>query len=160
MNKFFRAAVGFTVFAFVCFCLMTPSSVWAQTGAVEVSSAVHHDVSPPLWSIPSRVPHLQPKDRHTHPLPLGPAGQEQPDPVLQSTPSLAINTVPGAGFAGVGNGDYGFSPNAAPPDTNAAVGLTQIVQWVNESFAVFSKTGTLLKGPTAGNTLWTGFGGG
>ena len=68
MNKFFRAAVGFTVFAFVCFCLMTPSSVWAQTGAVEVSSAVHHDVSPPLWSIPSRVPHLQPKDRHTHPL--------------------------------------------------------------------------------------------
>src|SRR6266571_6469130 len=160
MNKLFRAAVGFTVSAFVCFCLMTPSSIWAQAGAVQISSAVHHDVSPPLWSIPSHLPRLEPNDRHTHPLPLGPAGQAQPDPVLQSMPSLAINTVPGVGFAGVGNGDYGFSPNAAPPDTNAAVGLTQIVQWVNESFAVFSKTGALLKGPTAGNTLWAGFGGG
>jgi len=112
---------------------MAPASIWAQAAAVEVSSAVHHDVSPPLWSIPSHVPRLEPNDRHTRPLPLGPAGQEQPDPVLQSTPSLAVATTAGVSFAGVGNGDYGFAPNAAPPDTNAAVGLTQVVQWVNES---------------------------
>src|SRR5947209_7876778 len=50
--------------------------------------------------------------------------------------------------------------NAAPPDTNAAVGATQIVQWVNTSFAVFDKTtGTAQIGPVAGNTLWSGFGG-
>src|SRR5215831_6110905 len=61
-------------------------------------------------------------------------------------------------FPGVGNGDYGFTPNAAPPDTNMAVGATQVVQWVNESFAVFSKTGTLLAGPTAGNTLFQALG--
>ncbi|HCC58512.1 MAG TPA: hypothetical protein DEQ47_14890, partial [Solibacterales bacterium] len=51
---------------------------------------------------------------------------------------------------------------AAPPDTNGAVGATQYVQWVNESFAVFNKsTGAIAAGfPKAGNTLWTGFGGG
>ena len=62
----------------------------------------------------------------------------------------------------MGNGDYGFTPNAAPPDTNGAVGATQYVQWVNESFAVFDKsTGAIAAGfPKAGNTLWSGFGGG
>jgi hypothetical protein len=35
------------------------------------------------------------------------------------------------------------------------------VQWVNTSFAIFNKsTGALVGGPTAGNTLWSGFGGG
>jgi hypothetical protein len=62
-------------------------------------------------------------------------------------------------FAGVGDGDYGFTPNAAPPDTNAAVGATQVVQWVNESFAVFDKTnGALVKGPVAGNQLFQALG--
>ncbi len=51
--------------------------------------------------------------------------------------------------------------NSAPPDTNGAVGLTQYVQWVNSSFAIFNKsTGALISGPTPGNTLWSGFGGG
>src|SRR4029077_15612273 len=44
---------------------------------------------------------------------------------------------------------------------NGAVGATQYVQWVNESFAVFNKTtGALVHGPVAGNTLWSGLGGG
>ena len=40
----------------------------------------------------------------------------------------------------MGAGDYGFSPDSAPPDPNLAVGATQVVQIVNESFAVFDKT--------------------
>jgi hypothetical protein len=41
------------------------------------------------------------------------------------------------------------------------VGATQYVQWVNTSFAIFNKTtDALIAGPTAGNTLWSGFGGG
>jgi hypothetical protein len=49
----------------------------------------------------------------------------------------------------------------APPDTEGTVGATQYVQWVNTSFAIFDKsTGALIAGPTAGNTLWSGFGGG
>jgi hypothetical protein len=87
--------------------------------------------------------------------------QTQVDPVLQTTATSSVATAAGLNFAGVGNGDYGFAPNAAPPDTNGAVGATQYVQWVNESFAVFSKSsGALLHGPVTGNTLWSGFGGG
>ena len=159
MDKLAKAAVSLAVLALVWVVLIVPSPVWAQ--AVEVSAAVHHDVSPPLWSLPPQAPHLQRNEKPLHPLPQGPAGQPQPDPVLQSTPSLAVNATIGLNFPGVGNGDYGFVPNAAPPDTNGAVGATQYVQWVNESFAVFNKsTGALVLGPKAGNTLWAGFGGG
>ena len=64
-------------------------------------------------------------------------------------------------FEGLGNGQYGFSVTGAPPDTNGTVGATQYVQWVNTSFAIFNKSnGALMAGPTAGNTLWSGFGGG
>jgi len=114
---------------------------------------------------------------HTIPLrdmvPMKPREGHQEKPLRLLTPTApkggqdtALQTVaisaPSVGnvnnFAGVGQGDYGFTPNAAPPDTNLSVGATQVVQWVNESFAVFSKTGTLLAGPTAGNTLFQALG--
>jgi hypothetical protein len=108
----------------------------------------------------SRPPLAGPK----HETPLfrlhGPVSN-QPDPVLQTSAGPLVATTGGLNIAGVGNGDYGFAPNAAPPDTNGAVGATQYVQWVNESFAVFDKaTGALIHGPVAGNSLWSGFGGG
>jgi hypothetical protein len=127
----------------------------------DVSAAVHHDVSPPLRGMAPASPTAH---RLTErPLRLvGSIGSDQPDGALQSTAAgPAVATTPGLNFAGVGNADYGFSPDAAPPDTNGAVGATQYVQWVNESFAIFDKaTGALLSGPTRGNTLWAGFGGG
>jgi len=43
---------------------------------------------------------------------------------------------------------------------NLAVGDTQVVQWVNVSYAVFNKTtGAVIAGPIAGNQFWAGFGG-
>src|SRR5499425_3323951 len=84
-----------------------------------------------------------------------------PDTALQTSAVTAPTVGNVNSFDGVGQGAFGFTPNAAPPDTNGAVGATQYVQWVNESFAVFSKsTGALVMGPVAGNTLWSGFGGG
>jgi hypothetical protein len=129
-------------------------------GGVEVIYAIQQDVSPPLRDIPSR-----PRDKSEHEAKpargLPTSGHDVADPVVQSAPGTAIASTPILNIAGVGNGDYGFTPNAAPPDTNGSVGATQYVQWVNESFAVFNKaTGALLMGPTAANTLWTGFGGG
>src|ERR671934_128734 len=38
--------------------------------------------------------------------------------------------------------------------------LAGVVQVVNESFAIFTKSGTPVYGPAATNTLWSGFGGG
>jgi hypothetical protein len=129
---------------------------------VEVSWAVQHDVSPPLRDRPSAPRSDVPREHPLRPIPANVAAHEQADPVLQTTSGLLISTTTGVSFPGVGAGDYGFAPNAAPPDTNLAVGAAQVVQWVNESFAVFNKTtGSIAPGfPKAGNTLWSGFGGG
>lgn len=82
------------------------------------------------------------------------------DPVVQSTALTSNGTLAtGQNFEGLGDGFPNFSVDAAPPDTNGAVGATQYVQWVNESFAVFDKaTGNLLEGPVAGNQLFQALG--
>jgi hypothetical protein len=117
-------------------------------------------VSPPLRTVPPRAPAGLAHLRELLPIPHA-VIPEQTDPTVQTTIDRLLATTAGLNFAGVGNGDYGFAPDAAPPDTNGAVGATQFVQWVNESFAVFDKTtGALVYGPAAGNTLWAGFGGG
>src|SRR6266540_1715704 len=127
----------------------------------QTSHDVKHDISPPLRNLSPVPPSLGKRERELRlfPPPDGLA-EGTPDPVAQ-TGAAALGAATGIlNFAGVGEGDYGFSPDAAPPDTNGAVGATQFVQWVNESFAVFDKTtGALLFGPAAGNTLWKGFGG-
>ena len=106
----------------------------------------------------SRIEHHE-KPNFKFPAPDGLAAGES-DPVAQTSATLNAAVTAGLNFAGVGNGDYGFAPDAAPPDTNGAVGATQYVQWVNESFAVFDKTtGALIKGPVAGNSLFANLGG-
>jgi len=82
------------------------------------------------------------------------------DPVVQSSAFASSGSVaPGRNFEGVGAGFPNFSVNSAPPDTNGAVGATQYVQWVNESFAVFDKaTGAVLEGPIPGNQLYQSLG--
>src|SRR5207237_1276316 len=96
-------------------------------------------------------------ERPTRPLPTATTGA--PDTVVQNSVTSNLATTSGLNFAGLGNGDNGFVVDAAPPDTNGAVGITQYVQWVNESFAVFDKsTGALIKGPVAGNQLFQALG--
>lgn len=125
-----------------------------------VSTSTAHDISGPLRDVP--VDHnLVVKERKEHA--IGRFRLSGPDiasdPVMQSAPVPSAPTTPGLNFAGVGNGDYGFAPDAAPPDTNGVIGTTQYVQWVNESFAVFDKaTGAIAAGfPKRGNTIWSGF---
>ncbi len=129
---------------------------------------VHHDVSPRLRDMP---PIPQRDERRVIPRRLiyrsNPSSQADPvvqssavGPLVQSSAvGPLVSTTSGLNFDGVGQGAYGFTVHAAPPDTNGSVGATQFVQWVNLSFAVFDKsTGGLLYGPAAGNTLWQGFG--
>ena len=148
--------------------LFLPALLTAQVmqGPTTVRNNVHHDVSLPL-SVMARNP---PKDTEEEkeaeawkrvPLPTW-ATQPTNDPVLQA---LDLVTIPspavGLSFEGLGQGQYGFTVQAAPPDTNGAVGATQYVQWVNSKFVVFDKvTGAKVLGPLAGNTLWANFGGG
>jgi hypothetical protein len=151
------------------FAALLPLTVHAQGQSpdhrpqAEVTREVKHDVSPPMRDINEHLFENRERKREK-PLRLLPPSDIntiQQDPAVQSSPGPLVNTTTGLNIAGVGNGDYGFTPNAAPPDTNASVGATQVVQWVNESFAVFDKaTGALLLGPRAGNSIWAGFGGG
>ncbi|MBI2785644.1 MAG: hypothetical protein HYX60_04785 [Legionella longbeachae] len=97
---------------------------------------------------------------HTVPLKLKPLEHNFIDEAIQSSIQWPLNTIPGLNFLGLGVGFPGFTPSSFPPDTNASVGLTQVVQWVNTSFAIFDKsTGLLVSGPTPGNAFWVGFGG-
>lgn len=158
MNRSCGVIAALTV---VVTTLCAPSLAVGQAVHPETSAAAHHDVSPPLRNIPAVL-----SAGPVAEIPLrrfritGPQARTG-DPARQTSTSSAFTATSSANFDGIGNGVYGFSVHAAPPDTNGAVGATQYVQWVNTSFAVFSKSnGALVYGPTAGNKLWTGFGGG
>lgn len=89
-----------------------------------------------------------------------PLGASQVDPTLQTSAINLGAPTPGISFDGVGVGFFGFTPNAAPPDPNGTVGPNHYFETVNESFAIFNKSGSLIVGPLNINTIWSGFGGG
>ncbi len=165
---FFCAAALVVLFSF-------PLAAQQVVGPL-VFQDVHHDVSPAVRDMPTinapgnaATAHIKHEAEPARRIPLPPGmGGAHTGPVsdaaLQSStfsaPTALAPTV-NLGFDGLGNASLGFTISSAPPDTNGAVGATQYVQWVNSSFAVFNKsTGALVSGPIAGNTLWSGFGGG
>jgi hypothetical protein len=162
-----KRSVGLACAGALALLLLGSGPAWASNGSAqsngtgpEVTPADRQGTSPPLRDIPPKSANGTP--RHEHPLrPTGPVPVGAlPDPVVQTSATTPLGAIPGSSFAGVGDGAFGFVPDSVPPDPNLAVGATQVVQWVNESFAVFDKaTGVLLSGPKAGNTLWAGFGG-
>ncbi len=105
---------------------------------------------------------LQPKLQQ---LTIAPQSQgESAASAVQPLIAPLISATIGLSFEGVGNTSFLNCPSVAgmtvaPPDTNAAVGDTQVVQWVNLCYAVFNKsTGALIAGPFAGTNFWKGFG--
>ena len=104
--------------------------------------------------VPDKIP------RHTPNLNSAAQG---PDPVAQldvrplTVPATKVN------IDGVGTGFTGpqgsFTPSVAPPDTNGDIGKSHYIQTVNLDFAVLSKDGTVVLGPSPTNTLFKGFGG-
>jgi PKD repeat protein len=153
----------FQLIAFIIFVLgLMASPAIAQREGVEIVRTLRGQLSRPLREVPPEPPQGGPliviPNRGIQP--------ELPEPnvadgALQTSTGPAAATTAGSNFDGVGQGFVGpngsFSVNAAPPDTNGAVGATQYVQWVNLSFAVFDKAnGAVLYGPAAGKTLWAG----
>ena len=81
------------------------------------------------------------------------------DPLLQSFPAMASMPATDFNFDGVNS-----SNSVLPPDTNGDIGPNHYVQWVNLRMAIWeldriNHTATLVYGPTAGNAIWSGFGG-
>ncbi len=164
MKRFSRSCCA--VFCLAAMLFIVAPTLSAAQSTLHVYREIKHDTSPPLSELISMTP-AQPNpfsQRILDILPTGPDRLTPPSPVpdeaLQTAALPSVNATLGLNFEGLGKGQYGFMLQAAPPDTNGAVGATQYVQWVNLEFAVFNKnTGALVAGPTFGNALWAGFGG-
>jgi len=180
MNNNRKRIPYFVVRAFAALCLAAigalPAAAKAQPEVLSnavVREPIHFDVSPPLTELLTQVP-AQQGTRVMHP-PLQPkldklkaaAGKGAPgvSAAPSATPGPLISATIGLSFEGVGNTSFLNCPSVAgiavaPPDTNAAVGDTQVVEWVNLCYAIFDKsTGATIAGPFAGNNFWAGFGG-
>lgn len=142
------------------------------------SEPVHFDVSPPLTAFAAAIP-SQRAIGQMH-APLKPKQQlrsaqltqrANPANAFQPLTGSLISATTGLSVEGVGQvGGFYSAPEGlncatvsggflVPPDTNAAVGDTQVVQWVNVCYSVFNKsTGALMAGPFAGTNFWKGFG--
>ncbi len=119
-----------------------------------VRTAVKFDVSPPLRAMKPIPP--QQADMSERPE-LGPVPVDRgfsADTVVQKLLGPLQMPTPIITFEGVNNRN-----SVSPPDPNGEVGPNHYVEMVNLSFAVYSKTGTVLYGPVNNNTLWQGFGG-
>ena len=131
-------------------------------GDKEEVKELKHDTSAPLSSITPLKGEQNGKDADMDKVFILPGrgttldlnAPVQLDAAVQAAPIAPDAPVTIANFDGVTNVN-----GVLPPDTNGDVGPNHYMQWVNLSFAIYSKTGTLLYGPAAGNTLWSGFGG-
>ena len=177
MIKVFRFLAMCTIS--VAFATLTIASAQVYTSIepkvlsnAVVNKPIQFDVSPPLTELVTEAP-AQQVDRTTH-APMLPklqqlTGAQQRQgagaaAALQPLLAPLISATIGLSFEGVGNTSTLNCPSVAgftvaPPDTNAAVGDTQVVQWVNVCYAVFDKSsGALIAGPLAGTNFWKGFG--
>jgi hypothetical protein len=138
-----------------------PTGAMAASPATPVvTRSVHNDVSPPLRAMADTHAPLGWAARHAPIRTRRPASSGATRPSAAGPTAVPTTTV---NVDGVGNGFTGpqgtFSVNAAPPDTNGAVGPNHYVQTVNTDYAVFNKSGGVVFGPVTINTLWSGFGG-
>lgn len=133
-------------------------SLLAQVASPKVTfnRAAAFDVSPPLRDLRSFSTRL----RYDYHLPDEPrsmrvsSSKQQPigDPVEQRAAGSPVSASIGVNVLALTNVDQ-----TGPPDQNIAVGDTQIVEWINSSYAVFDKTtGALIAGPFEGDSLWFG----
>jgi hypothetical protein len=182
MTKTVKKASAFSVPALSLLCLTVMCALQASaqqgpTGGPQVLSnavvnePIQFDVSPPLSQMLTQVPPQQGVQKIIPVLlpkldklkgfaqQRGSAPFSSPGPLISATIGLSFQGV-GISSASTLNCSSVIGFGVAPPDTNAAVGDTQVVEWVNLCYAVFDKaTGALIAGPFAGNNFWAGFGG-
>jgi hypothetical protein len=94
---------------------------------------------------------------------LGPVDKQFTDGAIQQVFSPQVGITQGLSVDGIGQGFTGpngtYSVEYVPPDTDVAVGTTQVVSLDNVAFAVFDKaTGAVTAGPYNTNVLWSALG--
>ena len=143
-------------------------------GNAVANQSIHSDVSRPLSELAIEAPATMSVHQTHAPMKtkLHPSNGSSHSQVaaatqaFQSSTASSISATVGLSFEGVGQvgGFYStpsglFCPSLSgtflvPPDTNAAVGDTQVVQWINVCYAVFDKSsGAVVAGPFAGTNF-------
>jgi hypothetical protein len=157
MAGFYAVALSALCFTGVSISALPASAQDRQSGPIVMHEA-KHDVTP----LPARFlssPPLPPANRMAlEPLPWSGSRlpSHQADTLGQDVEIGGfVNTIPGLNFDGIAHDGF------APPDTNASVGSTQVVETVNVNYAVYDKaTGTIISGyPKTIISLFSGFGG-
>jgi hypothetical protein len=144
---------------------LSAASATSPTFGPHVVNGAFQGVSPDVSSLPVLpVPQAPLQARGIESLAPAnrPPGVE--DPVVQSRKGAGPISAPIQNFDGIclPFGDPCGLPSSCsclPPDTNGEVGATQYVQMVNSDFAVFSKSGAVLRTATPINQLWANAGG-
>jgi hypothetical protein len=94
------------------------------------------------------------------PITAAPVRPTSADPLLKRNRAgqLTANVAPivGPGPQGSISGIGQTAAGLLPPDSIGAVGPNYYIQMVNSAFAIYSKGGTLLAGPSKISSLWTG----
>ena len=133
----------------------------AQDNSTIINRAERFAVSPPLREL-AKLPQ-QPKYgfHEANPVRRIPKRSVGPvvDTVEQSSTGSSSNFSLQGHTLGVGNGFPNYTVPDAPPDTNMAVGDTQVVQWVNVSYTICDKTPGNCSAAIEGNTIWSALGG-
>ena len=129
-----------------------------QTGP-EIINETHHDTSIPIRFLAAMATHPANKavlPLHRRPGPSFVAREAvAAEETVQQFPMPEVATTPFQNFDGLRDRD-----GVAPPDTNASVGSTQVVEVTNTSYRVFNKsTGASVFGPAEISIIWSGFGG-
>jgi hypothetical protein len=141
-----------------------PGPGWQRRKAPVVIKEFKHDTGPPLREVAPLFPELGPRPEHEIENNVNPNHRwrnlVQKDPVLQTEENSPRLQTPSFGleFDGIGF-DGNFFCYCMPPDNDGAVGTTQYVQFTNDTYQVFDKSGNSLLSPLAGNAFWSGFGG-
>ncbi|MGB0111004.1 MAG: hypothetical protein WBP52_21105 [Terriglobales bacterium] len=91
---------------------------------------------------------------------LAPVDKQFTDRAIQQVNGPQVGITQGLSIDGIGQGLTGpngtYSVDSVPPDTDVAVGTTQVVSLDNTAFAVFDKTsGAVTAGPYNTNVLWS-----
>jgi hypothetical protein len=130
-----------------------------HTGPI-VQTPVYFDVSPPLSEMVKNLPPqaetswkdgIVKNEFNIRPKPAGKTPAWPTDPSLQTTNGPLITDTTLVNFDGNSN-TQGYSP----PDTHGDVGPNHYFQVVNCHYSIYSKTGALLLGPLANNSIFTG----
>jgi Big-like domain-containing protein len=131
--------------------LLLPASGAASQDPTLLSQAT----SPPVRDMPAQARHggeVEEKKRHRPP---HERSGNVVDPVVQTSTTTPAAAQGLGQWEGLGAGYPGFVLLGAPADPNIAVGPNHVVQWVNNAFVVFDKSGVPITNVIDDGTFWS-----